>query len=383
MANKTILFIIPNHNHGGTNKSLQNILLEIDKGKYSVLIYSIYEGGVYSSIFRDCSVERGNIVKMFFSNKYISALLKKFNIHFYYRFINYIFKREAFRVQARFKPDIVISFQEGLASKFGRYFKSSNNIAWVQCDYAQYKKSLNDYEFNEEHIMYRDFKKIICVSKCTMMSMKSHFPEISDRISFSYNILNIDSIIKLSQNDIEDKCFDTSVFTILSVGRFESVKRFNRIPSIVHEIRLRNPNKPFKWYIIAPKGSQDSTRTLEEMNKYQVDGIVVLLGGKMNPYPYIKKTDLLVCLSESESWSYVLNEAKLLHTPVVTTDFEAAFEVVDKEVGIITSIDNISSILFDLINNTQNSYSSLKESACKFEYSNELSIRQFNQVLET
>ncbi len=55
----------------------------------------------------------------------------------------------------------------------------------------------------------------------------------------------------------------------------------------------------------------------------------MLLGEKYNPYPYIARANLLVNPSVSESWSYVINEAKVLGTPIVCTDFGCAYEVVE------------------------------------------------------
>ena len=48
MNKKKVLFIIPEYSHGGTNKSLENLLSLIDKQKYEISVYSLYEdGGLY------------------------------------------------------------------------------------------------------------------------------------------------------------------------------------------------------------------------------------------------------------------------------------------------------------------------------------------------
>ena len=40
-----LLFIIPEYSHGGTNKSLENLLALLDHTKYEVSIYCLYEDG--------------------------------------------------------------------------------------------------------------------------------------------------------------------------------------------------------------------------------------------------------------------------------------------------------------------------------------------------
>lgn len=49
---------------------------------------------------------------------------------------------------------------------------------------------------------------------------------------------------------------------------------------------------------------------------------VILLGAKSNPYPYFMQSNLQVCLSQSESFSYVIAESKVLHIPVLCNDFQ-------------------------------------------------------------
>ena len=75
----------------------------------------------------------------------------------------------------------------------------------------------------------------------------------------------------------------------------------------------------------------------------KVDDCVHPIGAQSNPYPYIKSSDLLVCLSSSETFNYTIAEAKAIGTPVVTTDFSCAFEFMEQEkTGLILPIDQIA-----------------------------------------
>ena len=381
---KSLLFIIPHLLHGGTNKSLQNILLEIDKTKYDIHIYSLFDRGVYKPLFKGFLVKRGTFIKFSFCTWYIPAVLNKLKNRKSVSILELLFIKESNRIQNQIRPDIVISFEEGLATRFGSCFTRTRKIAWVQCDFARYIKSINnERSIKVEEDIYRCFDRIVCVSKYTMLSMSSVFPRLSDRITFSYNMLNIENVRRLGQKVIDDTNYDTSLFTLLSIGRCEAVKRFDFIPSIVKNILRRRPVCKFKWYIMAPEDGSLINKIKDEINRLKLEDYIVLLGGKSNPYPYINKADLIVCLSESESWSYVINEAILLHTPVVTTDFDAAYEVVNSDTGIITKMEKIDDILYELINNIKGKYSSLKKSTKAHQFSNDIAIQQFNSILES
>ena len=380
---KDILFIIPHYLHGGTNKSLQNLLHEVERLGLSPKVYSLKSGGFYESIFKDNIVHGRNLSSYVFRKLGIlSVLLRMIDIKLFKGSLKKItLKIEASHLIQYYKPDVVVAFEEGDPTIMGVYFRESKKIAWVQCDYYQHYKRLRyNAEINIEKKVYPQYDKIVCVSRSTQKTMRSYYPDLYEKITFSYNILNVDLVKKRSLIELKETCFDTDCFVLISVGRFDLLKRFDKIPYIVNQIRAKGPIRDFKWYIIA-EGEKEKEITLEEIKKYKVEDYVVLLGGMNNPYPFILKSDLLVCLSESESWSYVINEAKILHVPVVTTDFGAAYEVVDKDTGIITSFENVYSVLYDLINDIDGCYAKLKKTADNYSYSNDMAISQLKDVI--
>ena len=92
------------------------------------------------------------------------------------------------------------------------------------------------------------------------------------------------------------------------------------------------------------------------MEKYSVQDCVKWLGGKSNPYPYFKKADIYVCLSESEACPMVFKEAKLFGLPIVTTDFPSAYEFVNEEDGIISSLENMPDAINSMIDKIEKGY---------------------------
>jgi hypothetical protein len=156
------------------------------------------------------------------------------------------------------------------------------------------------------------------------------------------------------------------------------VKQFERIPLIAYRIK-KLTTKPFFWYIIGSGETEETIRS--EIKKYNLQKTVVLLGAKDNPYPYVRTADLLVCTSSSESFSYVIAEAKVLHTPVLSNQFPVAKEVVDNMSGWMADLDEFPQLLALIIGNVNGEYDSKKSSIANYQYDNEKSLRAIDSLL--
>ena len=138
----------------------------------------------------------------------------------------------------------------------------------------------------------------------------------------------------------------------------------------------------FRWYIIGD-GERNYQNLIDtEISNNNVKAKVIMLGGKTNPYPYIQEADLLVCTSKTESWSYVINEAKALHTPVVTLRCGSSDEVIDENVGYITTKEELPSLLVLLMKDENGMYSTIKQGVQDYEYDghNNSTIRELQKL---
>ena len=108
----------------------------------------------------------------------------------------------------------------------------------------------------------------------------------------------------------------------------------------------------------------------------EVGDCVIYLGEKDNPYCYIRNSELLVNTSLSEACPYVINEAKILHKPVVCTDFGSAEEFIENGVnGYISPIESIHEPIISLIKN-QELYDKMVSNISDFVYDNKRIINQ-------
>jgi len=376
---KKLLFIIPEYSIGGTNTSLENLLMFMDTSKYDISIYCMYEDGGrhFKDVFKPYILRKSIFYHLIHDNpitrKFMGACMK---INKKARW-NWLYKREVGWLQKKNNFNTVIGFQEGNAIIFASYFRDCKKIAWIQCDYPNTQTALLNRD--KDIITYSKFDNIVTVSKYTSLSLAKHFPIYAKKICYIYNTIKTTEIKKKAEKEIERLEYQNDIFNIISVGRFASIKQFDKIPEIANSIRNKT-GKPFKWYIMA-SGDQCKEQTIKEIKKYGLQNVIILLGARENPYPYIKHADLLVCTSESESFSYVINEAKALHTPVVSNNFPVAYEVLEKECGWICAIDEMPTLLHKIINNNQNIYSDVKTSILNYEYPNEEIINKIERML--
>lgn len=375
---KKLLFIIPEYSIGGTNTSLKNLLSFIEKNRYDVSIFCLYEDGAeyFKDVFEPYILKKSHLYYWLhdnvFTRKFMGLGMKlSSKVNF-----NWLYRREAKWLQKKHKFNVIIGFQEGTATEFASYIENVRNIAWFHCPYVK----INDDNRNEYLNLYSKFDYTVCVSNTFVNMFTKALPELKDRVHCIYNTLNVDGIRKMSNASIDDSRFDKEVFSIVTIGRFAKQKQFHLIPRIVDEINKIGVNKPFKWYMIA-SGEECKQETEVEIAKYKQLDQVVILGAKANPYPLLKASNLYVCTSDSESFSYTIAESKILHTPLVSNDFPVAYEVVDKNVGWICNIDNMAALITDIINDKDSIYSKKKQTILTYDYDNYGILERFYNLI--
>lgn len=375
---KEILFVIPEYSHGGTNKSLENLLSLLDKDKYNIHIYSIHEDGgkYYKEVFKDYILKKSLTYRFSHDNYLTRKIANLYKKYAGWKDWRKLYRREALLLQKNNRFDTVVAFQEGAATYFASYFsKEVRKIAWIHCDYKDWA---NKRQQEKDKRTYELYDKIVCVSETARESFCIVFPEYEDKSTFVYNTLDSETIKRMSNQDSPTPNLDKDYFNIISVGRLSYVKQFHIIPWIINAMGNEISNR-IRWYIIG-SGVQEK-RISKEIEKYGLENVVVMLGQKDNPYPYIKRSDLYVCTSRSESYSYTIFESKILHTPVMSNSFPVAYEVLEKNCGWVCSIDEMPALLSDLINDKEGIYSRVKKSIEGFEYGNKSIIQQIETLL--
>ena len=140
---------------------------------------------------------------------------------------------------------------------------------------------------------------------------------------------------------------------MISIGRLDQVKQFDKIPAIAAEVKkILRGSHDFQWLIVGG-GNELVKRDIEsEIKKYDVANEVKMLGMQSNPYTYLGKSDLYVCTSSSETFSYTIHEGLALKVPFICNTFPSASESVHvgKE-GFIMPIEEMPQKIASLIIN--------------------------------
>lgn len=385
---KKILFVIPSFQIGGTTVSLYNLLLLIDTTRYGIDLFAIHASGPYKEKMKNCTILGDNLflsselssktpLKLiaFFFTKATRKMLKIMGING-----NDLFWKLGARKFSNNNYDVVISFQEGPLTEIVSHIPAKKHIAWVHSDYSRYLSLANQ---SNELPFYKKYETLVCVSEYSKKIMQQYLPEINDRIISIHNTIEYKSIRKASQNiDNLDTRFDTNFFTIVSVGRIDPVKQFEKIPAIVAQIKKQGVT--FKWYLIGGGGDETSKKKIfENTINEKVEGEFIWLGEKTNVYPYMAKANLLVNTSLSESFPLVINEASVLGIPIIANNFSSAYESVEEgKSGFVLPIENMADKIIELMNDNS-SIQEIQDYLKHYKYDNETIMHQIYDLFES
>ena len=372
---KKILLILPSFEIGGTNTSLKHLLTTNVFDRNYIDVLSISNDGPnkgfiskYATILgekkeQDDLKYNSLVDKLKESAYYVKKTLDKIGIDISPLFFRMLAKRLSNSY------DIVIGYQEGQATRLASYFRCQR-WAWVHCELSRIcdKKYLRKYGKS-----YHRMDKVFCVSNCAKDSFLSIFPSLGSKVCVFYNIVNPLIIKELaSTKDFIVDC-DKDYFKIVSVGRIDSVKRFSFIPEIAKDIISKGYR--IKWYIVGGEVDHLEMNKLKEgIENKNLQNVVVLLGPQNNPYPYILNSNLLACLSSSETFNYTIAEARCLGVPAIASDIPSSFEFIDNGYnGIVSSIDEFSNHIISLIED-KDKYSYLKSNTMNQQINVQISL---------
>ena len=270
--------------------------------------------------------------------------------------------------------DCVISWSELMTN----YILSENvvckkKIGWIHPDYINgaFSKQVDEKVFEK-------LDAIVAVSKSGQESLKNTFPHMKKKFFFVNNLIDLEEIRSLA------KAYSTEMgpdsFKIVTVARLQNIsKAFDRAVRIAK--RLKDNGKKFVWYIVGDgENSQDIQNDIDLLG---LNNYVVLLGKKDNPYPYMKEADLFVLQSYYEGRPISVDEAMIIGTPVLVTDYSSSYEQVQNGVnGFVVSNreEEIVQKLIEIIDNPE-ILLPMRKSLAKNPFSELTDITLFNDLI--
>lgn len=357
---KHVLIIIPSMKTGGTLSSLISIynafcetldisVLPLSRCDFNNLPFT--ESLISNSLL---NAYNGAFSTLSLYEKILAIFVKPYKRYLFKRNVqlsSLVARKVVKQIIHKRRFDVVVGFSEGISTKLASFFNGSKRVSWIHCDYKRYYEGLVNK--SDEFAIYNRFDTIVCVSDYTRNSFLNVFPSLSFKTVYIHNLIDGERITQMSMEDIDDTRFINDKITIVSVGRIDPVKRFSEIPIIASE--LKQTGFSFRWYILGPdRDPQEASFLQKRIIDLDVEDDVIWLGEKSNPYAYMSRSDLFVCLSSSEACPMVFNEAKVIGLPIITTDFGSADEfIIQGENGFITSLSGLSNTISTLSSNKQ------------------------------
>ncbi|MFL0489392.1 glycosyltransferase [Bacillus sp. AFS054943] len=344
---KNLLFIMPSLSAGGGEKSLINLLSNIDYNLYNVDLFLFHHEGLFMEFVpKEVSIltipERYRIFTLPLFQSIKELVIKKEILLAYNRTVfsikNLIIENISRKEQYNWKHisnsfnilekqyDVAIGFLE----KTSTYFcvdkvKAHKKIGWVHIDYNEL-----GMDPNFDALYFRKLDNIVTVSEKCANILISLFPNKKDEIRVIHNIVSpttIRKMVNIEKNDVYNR--EDNKFIILSIGRLHYQKGFERAIESCKE--LIDKGYKVEWNII---GEGEERAKLERLIKVKrLERNVKLLGLKSNPYPYIKQADIYVQTSRFEGKSIAIDEAKILNKPILVTDFSTAKDQIENGIN--------------------------------------------------
>ncbi|KQT15527.1 glycosyl transferase family 1 [Chryseobacterium sp. Leaf404] len=198
--------------------------------------------------------------------------------------------------------------------------KNSRKIAWLHSDLT-----LEGFDPYREEIFanMQQFDYIIYGSKQCKDALDEKFPQV--QFPPGEVILNAIPISEIRSKANEFLPDQEDVPTFISVGRLHFRKGYKTLLEVhkklldsgySHKIKIIGDGEDFDFLV----------KRIEELN---VKKTFLLLGTKMNPYPYVKNSDFYVMPSESEGWPLIIAETLILKKPILATNVGGIPEMID------------------------------------------------------
>lgn len=374
---------------GGVERSLINMLNSFDYENYDVdlMLYS-HTGDFMNLIPRDV-----NLLKE--SDDYrtirmpISSIFKK---HKYRLGIGRVLARRRAKgngiaqMQYMWKyclpyfPKVEKKYDVAISFLWPHYYVTDKvdadiKIGWIHTDYTSI-----DTDIEIDMKMWEKLDYIVAVSEECKNAFLMKYPKINKEIIVIENITSPKVIKKLSNEKVNDFTNNDKLFKVLSVGRYSEQKAFdNAIKAlrILHDRGYKN----IKWYIIGYGSDESLYRKLIKEN--DLEDSFILLGKKVNPYPYMKMCDLYAQPSRYEGKAVTIGEAQILGKAVMITNYKTAkSQLKDGVDGYITdlSVEGIVDGIEKLYNDNELRLL-LQENCLSSDYSNEIELNKLYKII--
>ena len=334
---KKLLFVITQFYKGGAEVALLNLFRSLSEKEYEVdfLIFDQMILKNAQSLIEDipkwirvcnASEKEGSfavVIKILFKI-YLKVTKRQLYRPSAYRFVNHK------------KYDAAFSYGEWMSPEFvAKKVSADKRMVWIHTD-------IDKAKYIDEKIFFgfdSYYNKYIFVSEHSRLSAESKFPFVKEKSAVVHNMCDEQSIREDADEAIREWEWQSTP-VLLSVGNLREEKNYPRQIEVMRILKERGVI--CTWLCIGSTSNVILYQQVKSMlEKYQLQENFIFLGAEKNPHKYMKMADAVMVLSDYESWSLVITEAKILGIPVIATETSGAREQINNgETGILTSFEN-------------------------------------------
>lgn len=355
---KRILFITKNMACGGVERTLLNLLNNLDRDRYAVDLLLLERSGDFLELVpENVRVIEADMPEQWrailrYSDQTlwegIRGICKKRN---YWTAIKFTALKLIDRLRAKGLKQSLLYYmcQKKIRLPSEQYdavcdylgyghittylaaeFKNAKKFSWIHVEKM-------DDAFRRARSVYPKFDALFGVSPQCLTNFGNEFPEIApERLVLLYNTILKDEICRLGAQPPSVVYPTQGRFVMVSVGRLSTQKGFDLAVDAAHILKERG--RQFIWIIVGDGPERANLQA--RISDYGLEQEFVLHGLDNNPYAYIAIADLYVQSSRFEGFATTLSEAIVLKKPIVSTSFSGVDQqVIEGKNGVLSAFD--------------------------------------------
>lgn len=348
---KRVLFLIDSLTCGGAEKSLISLLPLLDYSQIDVDLLMFKRGGVFEKYVPQ---QVRVISHRLYGSGFVDRLSQRLHQMCFSWNLRFGKKRHGAETHWRAmhqavmplvrQYDVAIAYQQGMPTFFlATKVNAAKKVAWINADVLA-----AGYDMDYCKQFYDKMDAVVAVSQKLFDLLSARASWMQDKLHCVYDIINPEVVRTLAQEQVTDMNPVGDALSIVTVGRLTKPK--NHLLALDAAHILKDNGLDFKWYFV---GEGEMRTALEQrITDLGLAENVILLGLKENPYPYMAKADVYVQTSAFEGFGMTIAEAKMLHRPVVSTNFDVIHDqIVDHQNGLIADMtpQNVAEKILELI----------------------------------
>ncbi len=249
---------------------------------------------------------------------------------------------------------------------------AKRKIAFIHCDYD--RSGANNKNNNK---LLAGFDVIAACSDGCKNILDTACPHLAHKTVTVNNCSNVSEIRQMADEDTV--VYDTNYLNVICVARLSPTKGIDRAITAV-EAAMKS-GVPVRLHIIGD--GVTSCELKETVAKRGLGEHVIFYGEQINPYRYMKNADLFLLTSYHEAAPMVIDEAYVLGVPTLTTRTTSSDEMVVKRgCGWVCENDqeSLNKALFSVLKDHV-TLKNMKKSLCGRNVNNDAAMSQLTEIV--